>query len=139
MNAIDTNIFVYLIDEYELVKQAKAASLLERLAEETSETILLWQVAVEFGSCLCRWEHEGRIDRATVCEHIEHLQATFSCIMPSESILHDSLELSSRYSLSYWDSLLLAACADAGVDTLYSEDLDHGMTYGAVSVVNPFV
>jgi predicted nucleic acid-binding protein len=46
--------------------------------------------------------------------------------------------LSSRYSLSHWDSLLLAACEDAGVDTLYSEDLDDGMTYDAVTVVNPF-
>ena len=48
------------------------------------------------------------------------------------------LDLSFRYSLSHWDSLLLAACVDAGVDTLYSEDLDAGMTYDTVTVVNPF-
>lgn len=42
------------------------------------------------------------------------------------------------YSLSHWDSLLLAACATAGVDTLYSEDMDDGMTYDTVKVVNPF-
>jgi predicted nucleic acid-binding protein len=34
--------------------------------------------------------------------------------------------------------LLLAACVDAGVDTLYSEDLDDGMTYDTVTVVSPF-
>ena len=37
-----------------------------------------------------------------------------------------------------WDSLQLAACSDAGVDTLYSEDLDGGMTYDTVTIVNPF-
>lgn len=46
--------------------------------------------------------------------------------------------MSSRYSLSYWDSLLLAACLDAGVNRLYSEDLDDGMTYDTVVVINPF-
>jgi len=48
MNAIDTNVLVYFVDEHEPAKQAKAAELLERLAEEETETALLWQVAVEF-------------------------------------------------------------------------------------------
>jgi len=34
-----------------------------------------------------------------------------------------SLGLTSRHSLSHWDSLLLAVCIEANVDTLYSEDL----------------
>ena len=138
MNAVDTNVLVYFVDEHEPAKQAQATELLERLGEEEAETALLWQVAVEFLSCLRRWENEGRIDRTKTREHVEHLEATFPCVMPSRSLLRRSLDLSSRYSLSHWDSLLLAACADAGVDTLYSEDLDDGMTYDSVTVVNPF-
>lgn len=34
--------------------------------------------------------------------------------------------------------MLLAACIDAGVDTLYTEDLSHGVVYDGVSVNNPF-
>lgn len=138
MNGIDTNVLVYFLDEHEPSKQAKATELLEHLAEEETESIILWQVAVEFLSCLRRWENEGRIDRATIWEHVERLEATFHCVMPSRSLLRPSLDLSSRYSLSHWDSLLLAACADAGVNMLYSEDLDNGMTYDGVTVVNPF-
>ena len=41
-------------------------------------------------------------------------------------------------SLSHWDSLLLAACLEAGVETLYSEDLQDGANYDSVRVVNPF-
>jgi len=33
---------------------------------------------------------------------------------------------------------LLAGCLEAGIETLYSEDLDAGMTYDTVSVINPF-
>ena len=138
MNAIDTNVLVYFVDEHEPAKQARATELLERLIEEETETALPWQVAVEFASCLRRWEDEGRIDRITTRGHVDHLEGTFRFLMPSRSVLRKSLDLSSRYSLSHWDSLLLAACADAGVDTLYSEDLDGGMTYDTVTIVNPF-
>jgi predicted nucleic acid-binding protein len=138
MNAIDTNVLVYFVDDHDPAKQAQATGLLERLVQEQTETALLWQVAVEFLSCLRRWENEGRIDRATTLEHVKCLENTFPCIIPSRSLLRAALDLSSRYSLSHWDSLLLAACADAGVDRLYSEDLDDGMTYDTVMVVNPF-
>lgn len=138
MNAVDTNVLVYFVDKHEPARQAKATELLERLADEEAETILLWQVAVEFVSCLRRWENEGRLDRTATLQHVEHLETTFPCVMLSHSLLGRSLDLSSRYSLSHWDSLLLAACLDAGVDKLYSEDLDDGMTYDTVTVVNPF-
>ena len=35
--------------------------------------------------------------------------------------------------------MLLAACVEAGIDTLYSEDLASGTTYDTVKVINPFV
>jgi predicted nucleic acid-binding protein len=63
----------------------------------------------------------------------------FSLTLPTQNVIALSLDLSPRYSLSHWDSMLLAACIEAGVDMLYSEDLDAGMTYDSVTVVNPFV
>lgn len=49
-----------------------------------------------------------------------------------------ALELYERFSLSHWDSLLLAACADAGVTRLYSEDMQHGADIDGVKIINPF-
>jgi len=34
--------------------------------------------------------------------------------------------------------MLVAACIEAGVHTLYSEDLDPGTRYDSVAVINPF-
>ena len=43
------------------------------------------------------------------------------------------------YSLSY-DSLIVAAAQEAGCDTVYSEDLQHGQVVGpGLTVVNPFL
>lgn len=49
-----------------------------------------------------------------------------------------AMQLYSRYSLSHWDSLLVAACQEAGVTSLYSEDMQHGANYDGVMIINPF-
>jgi len=44
------------------------------------------------------------------------------------------------YSLSYWDSLIVAAALDANCVTLYSEDMQHGQVIdGKMTILNPFV
>jgi len=58
--------------------------------------------------------------------------------LPTNAIFQASFNLRSRFSLSHWDSMLLAACQEAGVTTLYSEDMAAGMNYDGVAIVNPF-
>jgi predicted nucleic acid-binding protein len=54
----------------------------------------------------------------------------------AESVL-GALALESRYTISFWDALILQAAGSSGATVLYSEDLGEGQTYGAVRVVNP--
>ena len=138
MNALDTNILVYFMDQNEPGKRAQAIALLDSLVQTDVETVLPWQVAVEFLCCLRRWEQEGRISRQETVGNIKQLDLMFRCVLPTQAVLWKSLDLASRYSLSHWDSLLLAACIEAGVRTLYSEDLSSGVLYDSVAVVNPF-
>lgn len=138
MNAIDTNVWVYAIDVYEPAKRQKALDLLDGLSQDPDPTLLLFQVVAEYLSCLRKWEYQGRLSRSEVEGHLKHALALFPLVIPSDKLFSTSLDLTSRYSLSHWDSMLLAACIDAGVDTLYTEDLDAGTTYDTVSVVNPF-
>ena len=44
-----------------------------------------------------------------------------------------------RYQLSYWDGAIIAAAERLGARIVYSEDLNHGQTYGSVRVENPFL
>jgi len=62
----------------------------------------------------------------------------FPLIMPQPRVLDRALDLASRFSLSHWDAMLLAACKAAGVTNLYSEDMQDGMNYDGVTVTNPF-
>ena len=138
MNAVDTNVFVYFFDDEEPAKQAKATELLDRLVQPPSETVLLWQVAGESLSCLRRWESAGKRSDADVDADIQDILAMFPLAFPTKEVILRALDLHSRYSLSHWDGMLVAACIEAGVDTLYSEDLDDGATYDSVEIVNPF-
>ena len=61
--------------------------------------------------------------------------------IPLTTSVHDrGLELAERHGLSVYDALIVAAALEAGCDTLYSEDMQHGMRIGeSLTIVNPFV
>ena len=49
------------------------------------------------------------------------------------------LALAERYQLSIYDSMIAASALQAGCDTLWSEDMQHGMMIdGRLRIVNPF-
>ena len=49
-----------------------------------------------------------------------------------------ALGIEQRYRISFWDAMIVAAADRAGVETLSSEDFNHGQKFGRVQVVNPF-
>ncbi len=138
MNAVDTNVYVYALDGDEPDKQAKAVDLFDRLILQPDQTVLVWQVAGEFLGQLRKWQSQGRLTPGEVEAAFHRARAMFAMRTPTEAILQLSFDLRSRFSLSHWDSMLLAACKEAGVTTLYSEDFDPGTDYDGLTVVNPF-
>jgi predicted nucleic acid-binding protein len=46
--------------------------------------------------------------------------------------------LARDHSLSFHDALIVAAAHEAGCDTLYTEDMQHGRKFGGLALVNPF-
>jgi predicted nucleic acid-binding protein len=47
--------------------------------------------------------------------------------------------LAEDHQLSFYDALIVASAIEAGCDTLFSEDLQHGRTIGVLAIVNPFI
>jgi len=138
MNAVDTNVLVYNLDPTEPVKQAKAANLLVRLGNETAPPVLLWQVLGEFVRQLRTWENNGRLTRQDVLDHVKAVRGLFSLVMPTPNVLDAALDLAARFSLSHWDSMILGACKEVGVVTLYSEDMGAPTTYDGIQLISPF-
>ncbi len=139
MNAVDTNVFIYALDDDEPIKQAKAQNLFDRLRLQTNQTILPWQVAGELLDNLRKRESSKRITTTDVENYFRDFLAMFALALPTERVFQISFDLRSRFSLSHWDALLLVACKEAGVTTLYSEDMDDSTDYDGLKIVNPFV
>lgn len=115
MNAIDTNILGYLFDPDAPEKQGRAQQLLDGLVLKPQETVWLWQVAVEFLACLRKAAKKGVLAPERVPVEFRDLLKLFPLELPTAQVLERGFALHERYSLSHWDSLLLAACQEAGV------------------------
>lgn len=60
-------------------------------------------------------------------------------IVPTDAaLINAAIAHSIRYKISYWDAAILAAAERMSCETVYSEDLNPGQEYGAVTVMNPF-
>jgi predicted nucleic acid-binding protein len=138
MNAVDTNILLYALDRREKKKQPIARELLSDLAG-AGQSVLLWQVACEFVGQARRWESIGVLPRNRTPRYIGFYRTKFVLSIPVPVVLEKATWLFETYSLSHWDSMLVAACIEAGVDTLYSEDMGAPRQIESVRLVNPFV
>ncbi len=49
-----------------------------------------------------------------------------------------AIRVSVARKISFWDGLILHAAIEGGATVLYSEDLQHGQSFGSLTVSNPF-
>lgn len=133
MNAVDTNVLVYVHDDREPEKKALARALIDRLAEG----VLVWQVACEYIAAARKLAPQGYTPQ-DARQDVDDLRHMWTTTLPSWAVFDRSAGLTRRYSLSSWDSLLVAACLEAGVDTLYTEDFSGYAEIDSLKIVNPF-
>ena len=61
------------------------------------------------------------------------------CQPVTPQVVMAGIDNARRYQMSYWDGAIIAAAERLGARVIYSEDLNHGQTYGSVHVENPFL
>jgi predicted nucleic acid-binding protein len=133
MNVIDTNIWIYRHDTRDPVKQAKAAQLISTVRP----LALPWQVGCEFIAAARKLEPLGfREDDAW--DALADIQVFAAVLLPVPDLWPETRALQGRYSLSFWDALLVATCLRGGVQVLYTEDIGAPRTIDALTLTNPF-
>ncbi len=133
MIALDTNVLIYACDRSSPERQKRAAELIDR----ATDGVLLWQVACEFVAASRKLASQG-FTPLDAWNRLAEFQALFPLVQPGPGILHYARDLHLSQGVSFWDSMILAACAEAGVEILYSEDVP-GFAIRSPKVVNPFV
>jgi predicted nucleic acid-binding protein len=70
---------------------------------------------------------------------LNDVRDAFDEALPITSATHSAaLALARDHSLSFYDALIVASALEAGCDTLFSEDLQEGRSFGGLSIRNPF-
>jgi predicted nucleic acid-binding protein len=60
-------------------------------------------------------------------------------LLPVPDLWPKTQALQGRYSLSFWDALLITTCIHGAVKVLYTEDIGAPRTIDGLSLVNPFL
>ena len=133
MNAVDTNIIIYAWDPRDPAKQSIANDLLDTIVDG----VLLWQVAVEFLAASRKLASFG-FDLKAAFDELRDMQGIWMTAIPNLNVLNRAKDLLSRFSLSFWDALLIGAALEAGIDRLYTEDFSAYPNIDGMEIVNPF-
>jgi len=125
----DTNILVYTTTSDRRKQQAAACLSRGGVASV--------QVLNEFVHVARR---KLRTDWPLIELALAHFRASLHDILPITLETHDSaVALARDHGLAFYDALIVASAIEAGCDTLFSEDMQHGRKIGGLAIVNPFL
>ena len=134
MTALDTNILLYACDRADAKRQQIALNLIAH----SRDGVLLWQVACEFVAASRKLGAQG-FTVSDAWSRLADFLNLFPLVLPTSGVLALGEQFHATHRVSFWDALILAACIEAGVDILYSEDVPGLTSLGALRVVNPFI
>lgn len=132
---VDTNILVYAYDAAHAAKQAIAAEWLIRLWHERSGRTSI-QVLNELYVTVTR-KLGRRLQTNEAWDIVRSLMAWEPHPIDRDLLLR-AREIEERYRIGWWDSLIVGAAHLQDCDVLLTEDLQAGMIFGSVTVLNPF-
>jgi predicted nucleic acid-binding protein len=133
---VDTNILVYCRDLSESEKQPRARLWLEWLWQ-TRRGQLSMQVLQEYYQVVTRRLQPG-LSQEEARDDIRDLLAWRPCTI-DQHVLEKAWSLETRFGMSWWDALIVAAAERQECDFLLTEDLQHEQVLGGVVVLNPFL
>lgn len=130
---LDTNILLYAYDLDAPHKREVALGIVEEGWHSLGETAICVQVLQEL--------HVNMERMGVAKEEIHAVMQDFSMWPIVENtlpLLHAGLVEKSRWQLSLWDAMILAAARASGARELISEDFSNGQDYDGILVINPF-
>jgi predicted nucleic acid-binding protein len=130
---VDTNVLLYAVDTADPEKQ-RAAAAWRALLWQSRRGRVSYQVLQEFyAQAVRKAPQQAEAARAEVRDLF-----AWDPVAVDAAVMESAWKLQERFSLSFWDALIVAAARSAGCPHLLTEDLSHGQDLDGVVVANPF-
>ncbi len=131
---LDTNIFIYSHDKEDAAKRKTARNLIFTTYLKGAAVISA-QVMAEFFRV---YTEKMEFPYAVAIKEL-HFMSQCRVIEQNIALVISAASLYSRYSLSFWDAMIVAAAVESSAEILYSEDLQSGQEIEGVRVMDPFL
>lgn len=132
---IDSNIWLYALIEEQGLNDKFKHVLAERLFLENENIQVSVQVVNEVSINLMR---KAKKDNDFIFKFIHDLVNTYTVHAQTTAELITAATLRLNYSLSYWDSLVVASAINSECSILYSEDMQDGLQVNEkLKIINP--
>jgi predicted nucleic acid-binding protein len=130
---LDSNVWLYaFIRGQDPKKTLQAKALIASSASICLSTQVVNEVCVN----LLRKQNASEIE---IRDFINDFYTLYRVIELQQVQMVYASQLRERYSLSYWDSVIVAAAGASSATVLYSEDMQDGLVLdNQVTIVNPF-
>ncbi|MGE5579107.1 MAG: PIN domain-containing protein [Bacillota bacterium] len=131
---VDTNILVYAHDASAGVKQEKAREVVLELWE-TGLGCVSVQVLQELYNAVTRKVPKplARTEAQAILRDL----AAWTVHAPTAEDVIQAIDIEERYSMSFWDAMIVRSAIQTRCTTILSEDLAAGQEYSGVLIVNP--
>jgi len=97
-------------------------------------------ISVQVLAEVCNVFQKKRNRSAEDClQVVRMLRTAFQVVVLTPQLIESALEIKGRFRTSQYDAQIVAAALEAGCDTVYSEDMHHGLRIdGGLTILNPF-
>ena len=134
---LDTNIFIYSIDASpDLINKREIARNVIRRHIENETGVISIQVFQEFYQVATK-KIQIPLSTEEALEYL-HYMSIMETVHPDFQMILSAVHVHQRYSVSFWDALILQAAKISGCSLLLSEDLQDGFRLNDLTVKNPF-
>lgn len=131
---IDTNILIYTLDQKNIEKRDMARKIVKKVVE-SHQPVISTQVIKEFYVVA---SNKLKADPIIV-KNIIHNFHNMEIVNNDLDLIEQAIDISILSTLSFWDSLVIAAAEKANCEYVLSEDLNSGQNYRGIKLLNPFI
>lgn len=128
---VDSNVWLYMANNDSPEKKSISLNLLNR------DTYTSPQVLFE---CINVCRKKLKLNSEIAFSFAENLLQVNKLIEENANIVYTALQLCRQNSFQPFDAKIVATALEAGCNTLYSEDMHHGLLVNnSLRIINPFV
>ncbi len=132
LSFIDSNIFLYSLDESAAEKQQIALAAVREAGPKIVVSVQVMQevyVNATGKLGIPPWKVRGVLEKL----------GRGIVVAPDAEMVLRAIDTSERNQISFWDSMIIEAAVAGKSSVVLTEDMNHGQTIRGVKIVNPFL